>query len=219
MPPLRRPLAALALALGLGGVPLPAGAHPHVFIDTGVDFLFDDEGRLTHIRVSWLYDFMSSFFFLDELGIVEDPPGQIDAAAKAELAEYQSQWIEGYEGDSYLWDGDTRIGLSGPLEPRAEYHDGLVEIVFLRAVETPFVPGADSVVKVYDPTYFSAYFVKGTPRLENAPEGCRASVRPFEPSTDLAALQQSLLSIPIDQDPEDSEIGALFADRVYVSCD
>jgi hypothetical protein len=44
-------------------------------------------------------------------------------------------------------------------------------------------------------------------------------VRPFEPTTDLAALQQSLLSIPIDQDPEDSEIGALFADRVYVSCD
>jgi ABC-type uncharacterized transport system substrate-binding protein len=217
--PQRPTLAALALALGLGGAPLPAGAHPHVFIDTGVDFLFDDEGRLSHIRVSWLYDFMSSFFFLDELGIEENPPGQIDAADKAELAEYQSQWIEGYEGDSYLWNGDTRIGLSGPLEPRSEYHDGLVEIIFLRAVETPFVPGADTVVKVYDPTYFSAYFVKGTPRLENAPEGCRASVRPFEPSTDLAALQQSLLSIPIDQDPEDSEIGALFADRVHVSCD
>jgi ABC-type uncharacterized transport system substrate-binding protein len=217
--PQRPTLAALALALSLGASPPPAGAHPHVFIDTGVDFLFDDAGRLSHIRVSWLYDFMSSFFFLDELGIAEDPPGQIDAADKAELAEYQSQWIEGYEGDSYLWDGDTRIGLSGPLEPRAEYHDGLVEIIFLRAVEAPFVPGADTVVKVYDPTYFSAYFVKGTPRLENAPEGCRATVRPFEPTTDLAALQQSLLSIPIDEDPEDSEIGALFADRVYVTCD
>ena len=31
-------------------------AHPHVFIDGGVDFHLDGNGRLHKVEVTWLYD-------------------------------------------------------------------------------------------------------------------------------------------------------------------
>ncbi len=91
-------------------------------------------------------------------------------------------------------------------------------ISFDRAVETPFRPGDATVVKVYDPTFFTAYFITETPRLDGAADGCRARVEPFEVTGPLAALQQSLLSIGVDETPE-GDPGALFAERIFVACD
>lgn len=74
-------------------------------------------------------------------------------------------------------------------------------------------------MKVYDPTYFTAYMVTEPPQLEGAAEGCSARVAPFVPGGPLLALQRSLSSLPADANPEDAEVGALFADRVFVACD
>ena len=91
-------------------------------------------------------------------------------------------------------------------------------IQFRRNVETPFTPDGTTIVEVYDPTYFTAYSLTDPPRLEGAPESCHAEVIPFRPTGVLASLQQQLLEIPIDADP-DGEPGALLADRVRVTCD
>lgn len=211
-------LRALALALPLLSASGQARAHPHVFIDAGVDFLFDAEGRLTELRVTWTYDPLTSLFMLEELGIAAVDDVGLEAADRGRLAAYQTEWVAGYEGDSYLWDGDRRVGLSGPLDAGAQLVDGKVAIRFERALETPFRPGAETVVKVYDPTYFTAYVITGAPRLEGAAGGCGARVVPFEPSGPLAALQRSLQSIGIDEDPADEDVGALFAERVYLTC-
>ncbi len=193
-------------------------AHPHVFIDAGVDFVFDAEGRLTDLRMTWIYDPLTSLFMLEELGIDAAEDAALTPADRDRLAAYQTEWVDGYEGDSYLWDGDRRVGLSGPEAPDAELIEGKVAIRFLRALETPLRPGADTVVKVYDPTYFTAYLVTKTPQLEGAPGDCRARVVPFESSGPLAALQRSLLSVGVDEDPTDEDVGALFAERVYLTC-
>ena len=34
----------------------PALAHPHVFIDTSLEVIFDDQARATGVRISWTYD-------------------------------------------------------------------------------------------------------------------------------------------------------------------
>jgi ABC-type uncharacterized transport system substrate-binding protein len=212
--PRRLTLSAAALAATLAG---PAAGHPHVFIDSGVDFLFNGEGRVSHLRITWIYDPLSSLFMLEDLGLEERPDGTLDDAGKAALARYQTQWIEGFEGDSYLSEGDEAIALSGPIQAEADYRDGAVVIRFLRALAAPHAPGPDTVAALYDPTYFSAYFITETPRLENAPVGCSAEVIPFEPTGPLLALQQNLLHIPVDADPEES-VGHLFADRVVLAC-
>ena len=42
--------------MGLIAVSQPALAHPHVFVDTGLEVIFDEQGRATGIRISWTYD-------------------------------------------------------------------------------------------------------------------------------------------------------------------
>jgi ABC-type uncharacterized transport system substrate-binding protein len=211
----RRKAAILVAALLAPAI--QAQAHPHVFIDAGVDFLFDDEGRLSHLRVTWLYDHLWTLILLEDLGIAEAPDGTIAPEDANAVARDQSQWIDGYEGDATLLHDGRAVGLSRPIEPQADYREGQVEIRFLRALEAPIRPEAGTVVKLYDPTYFVAYFVAYEPGLEFAPEGCTAEVVPFEPTGPLVALQQSLFDIPPDEDPEEP-VGHLFADRVYVSC-
>jgi ABC-type uncharacterized transport system substrate-binding protein len=208
---------ALALAVS-GGMPQAASGHPHVFIDAGVDFLFDPEGRLAHLRVTWLYDHLYTLLLLEDLGIRPGEGGAITDDDRAALAHDQSQWIDGYDGDATLRHGGARIGLSRPIEPQADYRDGQVEIRFLRALETPIRPDDTTVVKLYDPTYFVAYYVEFPPTLEHAPEGCALTIIPFEPSGPLVALQQSLFDLPPDEDP-DEPVGHLFADEIRVTCD
>ena len=207
----------LAVAAALALAP-EAAAHPHVFIDGGVDFLFDAEGRVASLRVTWIYDELNSLFMFEDLGIAADAPAPLPAADRARLAAWQTDWFPEFEGDSYLWDGDRRIGLSRPRAADAEIRDGRAVISFLRDVEAPFRPGPETVVKIYDPTYFTAYAVTDAPRLEGAAGGCSARVVPFAPTAPLTALQQQLSAIPIDRDPEE-EVGALFAERVFVACD
>jgi ABC-type uncharacterized transport system substrate-binding protein len=198
--------------------PTAAPAHPHIFIDGGVDFLFDGAGRIESLRVTWIYDPLNSLFMLEDLGIDASAPAPLAPDERTRLAAYQTEWVEGFDGDSYLFHDGARVGLSGPLEPDAELRAGQVVISFRRSVATPFRPDVSTVVEVYDPTYFTAYAVTEAPQLEGAPPGCSADVIPFRPTSALAALKERLLEIPIDADPE-GEPGALFADRVRVTCD
>ena len=210
---------ALGLAVVLGAAPGMARAHPHVFIDGGVNFVFDGESRLTELRITWIYDPLTSLFMLEDLGIDPAATAPLGTSDRAGLAAYQTEWDDGFAGDSYLWDGARRIGLSGPNAPEAELIDGKVAIRFSRRLETPVRPGAETVVKVYDPTYFTAYAITETPRLEGAAAGCHAVVQRFEPSGPLQALQQSLARLPVDATPETEDVGALFADQVFIACD
>jgi polyphosphate kinase len=170
------------------------------------------------LEITWVYDPLASLFMLEDLGITAVEDAELSAAERERLAAYQTDWIEGFEGDSYLNDGTRRVGLSGPQAARAELVDGKVAISFRRTLEAPLQPGAETVVRLYDPTYFTAYFVTLPATLEGAPAGCATRVVPFEPDTSLAALQQSLMSLGIDETPEDPDIGALFADKVFVTC-
>jgi ABC-type uncharacterized transport system substrate-binding protein len=205
-------LAALALAAP------QARAHPHVFIDGGVDFLFDAEGRLADLRVTWIYDPLTSLFLLVDLGIAATEDAELTPDERARLAASQTEWVAGYDGDAYLRRGGVTVGLSGPNGPDAGLRDGRVAIGFSRALAEPFRPGEGAVVEVYDPTYFTAYVVTETPRLEGRAVGCRARVQPYAPSGPLAALQRSLSAIGVDETPPE-DFGALFADKVHVTCD
>lgn len=208
--------AAVLLVAGLVSAPA-ARAHPHVFIDAGVDFLFDEAGRLDRLRVAWIYDPMTSLFILEDLGI--DPGAPLSPADRARIAAYDTVWEEGYAGDAYLWDGARRVGLSGPQAPEAEIRDGRVAIRFLRDVDAPFRPDPDARVEVYDPTYYMAYTITEAPRLEGPHAGCAARVEPFEPTRALAPLQRSLFALSAEETPEQADVGALFAEKVHLSCE
>jgi ABC-type uncharacterized transport system substrate-binding protein len=211
---IRTAAAALAVLTALAPA---AGAHPHTFIDGGVDFRFDGEGRLAALEVTWIYDAMTSLFMLEDLGI--DAAVPLAPEDRSRLAAYQTEWDQGFAGDSYLLDGEAAVVLSGPIGADAAVtDDGRVVITFERDVAVPFRPAPEAIVEVYDPTYYTAYAVTTEPALSGEAAGCRAEVVAFVPTAALKPLLDELAAVPADATPE-RELGRLLADRIRLACD
>lgn len=211
-------LLAGVLAAGCLAAAPVARAHPHVFIDTGIDFLFDAEGRIVALRVIWIYDPLTSLFMLEDLGL--GSTAALGPQDRTRLAAYQTEWAPDFEGDSYVHADAGPVALSGPRDADAWVDGGRVVIAFRRDLEAPLDPASGAVTaEAYDPGFYTAYTITEVPQLEGAPESCAARVIPFTPQGPLLALQQSLLTLDATETPADPDIGALFADRIEITCD
>lgn len=200
---------------------LPAGAHPHIFIDAGINAVFDDQGRLAAIRVIWTYDEYYSLAVLEDLGLDSDYDGALTAKEEAQLSGFDMNWIEGFEGDTYGLLGEEKIALSGPLEPTATLVDGRIVTTHLRALEDRIELGETPVIfQAYDPEYYTAYSITLTPRVEGR-EGCTAQVFVPQQTEANQVLLDALAEVGADETLEDAgfpAVGAQFADEVRITC-
>lgn len=217
-------LSAVVMVAGLTAPGGPAQAHPHIFINAGATLVFDDEGRLGAVRIIWSYDSLFSMLVVEERGLDADFDGVLSPEEAEQLSGFDMNWIEGYEGDSYLLDSTgTRVGLSPPLEWDAAYADGTVVSTHLRALETRVPVGNEPVIlQLYDPTYYTAYEINLPVRVENAPEGCSAEVYIPDPAEATDELMAAMQEFAASDDPFLEEdfpaVGAMFAHEVRVIC-
>lgn len=109
----RRLLRAGVVLAALGASGTGALAHPHVFVDTGVELRFDAEGRLEALRIVWVYDDFVSLMIVAERGLDPDGDGVLTEAETAALTGFDMQWDEGFAGDTYLL-ADGRDLALGP---------------------------------------------------------------------------------------------------------
>ncbi|MEM9047584.1 MAG: DUF1007 family protein [Pseudomonadota bacterium] len=207
------------LAAAFCMAPLCVDAHPHVFIDGGADFLFEDNA-LTSLRISWAYDPFATLYYVQEMGV--DPDGDLvltEAERGLLLADHLS-WDPGFAGDSYLEVAGSPVPLSGPQRGEARIEAGRLRIVFERDLVRPIpASGLQAVFKIYDPTYFVAYSVRQAPSIEGISHACRATLLAFDPKRDLLRLQATLAQLAQEEIPADTGVGALFADELHLICD
>ncbi|WP_107846171.1 DUF1007 family protein [Litoreibacter ponti] len=208
-------LAALMLA------PAPALAHPHVFVDTGVEVIFDEAGRVTHLRITWEYDELYSLWITEDMKLDPDFDGELTDAEMAALQGFDQDWMQGYYGDTRAYLGGTELALSRPVAYTADYKDGRLSSTHLREVEgSPFVNDA-LVIKPYDETFYTAYDVTKPVRLTGAPAGCGFDVVVPDVTGALTQIQEQLLALDPSVDPADvgfDNIGAQFATQIEVTC-
>ncbi len=201
-------------------LPIPAMAHPHVFIDTGLEFIVDENGLLTHVRVTWAYDELYSLLQLEDMRLDQDGDGVLTKNEEKFLTGFDAQWIEGYNGDLVVTAGGVPVVLSGPLSPHATTEDGRIVSTHLRAVEGGSVPASAVSAKAFDETYYTAYEVT-RPVVVTGPAACQ--VERFDPDIDgqLAQMQAFLQTLDADYDLEENDIplvGENFATEILVSC-
>ncbi len=209
------------LPLLLGLVATPLAAHPHVFVDTGFELILDDSGRLTQVRVTWQYDDFYSLLITEDMGLDTDGDGTLTATETEQLTGFDMQWVDGFNGDLEITEGDALVALSGPQEITANFADGRITTTHLRALDTPIEPGRSSVIRAYDPTYYTAYEVT---RPITVAEGgvCQIRLKGPELNEGLEALQQQIAKLDPGSDPQDAglpDIGAQMASSVIVTCD
>lgn len=211
----------LAFTLGAAG---PTPAHPHIFIDTGVEMIFDEDGRLAAVQVVWVYDEFYSMMAIDDYGLDPEFTGELSEDARAELAEIYSNWDDGYDGDLYALRAGSRLDLTGPLEVEADLHEGRIVISHVRAFEDRVDPAIEPVtLRIYDPTYYTAYTVAREPTIRQRTD-CSAEVHGPDVDAAEARLQEKLDRMAQEQpdswdiEQDFPEVGAQFAEEIRLTC-
>jgi ABC-type uncharacterized transport system substrate-binding protein len=198
----------------------PALAHPHVFIDTRIEVILNDQNEAVALRIGWTYDELYSLLFFGDLGLDPDGDGLLTPEEEARLSGFDMKWIEGFEGNTYVLMGEETIAISGPRDWTASYGEGKLSSTHVRDLLQPVKVGAEPlVIQSYDPGYYYAHLID-PPAVVTGGTGCTALV--FEPDLDAAdaALQAALQEFTPDMDVEAEfpAVGAKFADEVRVTC-
>ena len=93
---LRSVLSVSALAAVFAG---GAAAHPHIFIDTAFELLFDEGGALEAVRIDWAYDEFYSLMLIEENDLDADGDSLPEQAALDAYAGQDVDWAAGFPGD------------------------------------------------------------------------------------------------------------------------
>ncbi|MFY0635939.1 MAG: DUF1007 family protein [Vannielia sp.] len=212
------------LAAMVFAVPGMAVAHPHVFVETGFEVIFDEAGLIEAVRVSWTYDELTSLYITEERGVDSDFDGEASAAELEELTGFDMDWPQDFEGDTHLTVDGVKVPLGPPEQIGAGFAGGKVSSSHLRRLASPVDPEKVVVLSPYDPTYYSAYEVV-TETVLTGREACRAEL--WVPDYDAAAeqlqaaldeLQGSAQAQGLDE-AEFPPVGDMFAQEVRVACD
>ena len=209
-----------ALFLCLLLVAAPLGAHPHIFVNTGLSFVVDAQNRLTHVQVTWEYDELYSLLVTEDMEIDSDYDGILTPSDTATLTGFDMNWVEGFNGDLVGELGGEPLEFSGPTAATASFNDGKITTTHVRKViGSPQITGP-VVFRPYDGTYYTAYEV-GLPVGVQGASDCKVTLDEPDIEGALSMTKAELSALPQDFDMEAaglSDIGARFATEVRVTC-
>jgi len=203
---------------------VPTHAHPHIFVETGVELVHDTTGNVTALRLTWVYDELFSLLLLEDMGLDDDFDGILTEAETEALQGFDMDWPDWYEGDVYVTAGGRPVDLSPPIPGDAMLLDsGMLKGSHTRPLATPLSGTTeDIVVKVYDPTFYTAYTIR-VDWVSSQYEGCTTAV--YTPDLDAAyarleaALQELMGQTPeFDVELEFPPVGDQFAEEVRLTC-
>jgi ABC-type uncharacterized transport system substrate-binding protein len=173
-----------------------AAAHPHVFVVSKSEVLFDKAGKVRAIRHFWTFDEMYSSFAAQGIGTDGKP------ATREQFAPLAKENASSLAAMGYF----TVVKIGGkPVEFgevtdywMEETPEHLVTFHVELPLKSPAAPGKIMSLQVYDPEYYISFEfdAKAPPALIDAPKGCSiSSSKPDELKGDeKAKLTESFFS-------------------------
>jgi ABC-type uncharacterized transport system substrate-binding protein len=207
-------VAVVLAALGL--CPLPARAHPHVWVAARAQIMFAPDGKIAAIRHTWTFDEMYSAFATQGLGKDGKPPTKEELAP---LAKTNVESLAEFQYFTLAKTGPKMYEFGAPKDYELEADDKkLVTLTFTLPLKEPVSAKKPFTFMVYDPTYFvDIELEKVDPvSLKDAPSGCSMTTLRPDPlnSGDSAKLNESFFS---GLSPG-SDFGIKMATRTIVAC-
>jgi tRNA threonylcarbamoyladenosine biosynthesis protein TsaE len=155
----------------------PAGAHPHVFITSDAVFLFEG-GRVTGVRIGWLFDDVFSDTVIQEHDRNHD--GKFDAGEIADIEAHAFRAVKDFHYFTYLWVGGKMVEPIHVRDFTAKQVDGKLIYGFTVPLPQPVDPKLTRLqLEMYDETYFVQFDLapERAVRTEGAAgAGCRGRV-------------------------------------------
>lgn len=210
-----------AFALACVAAASQAAAHPHAWIETRSDVVFDDEGRIAAINVEWDFDPGYSEMAVD--GLDENGDGYHSAGELHPLARENLIALKDYDYFIKARAGPEAIRYGEVTEYGIIYTGGTLKMHFTVPLAEPLDPfAAEFVYRIYDPSFYIAIdFAENAPLalLGNAPEPCRIELRQPPTGAEIEATRDMLAEKGQDwQAPEEDDFGSMFARPAAVVC-
>jgi ABC-type uncharacterized transport system substrate-binding protein len=141
----------------------PAEAHPHVWIEMQSDVVFNDQGLIQAVNLTWTFDDAYTQMALDGLdtngdGVYSQP--ELDPLTKENMAS-----LKDYDYFTVMRFNGEKQALSAVTEYGQIWSGNKLELHFQVPLKTPLDPlNGEFVVKVYDPDFFIAIdYIKAVP--------------------------------------------------------
>jgi ABC-type uncharacterized transport system substrate-binding protein len=176
---IRRAVAASALVLSVLIDAGPAAAHPHVFIENKVAFVFD-AGKVTALRLTWAFDEVFSDSLLMQFDA--DGDGAFDDLESRAVGEGTLPNLKMFHYFTYVWVDGKELDVIDPAEFTASADDRRV-VTFHMTVPLPQPVDprtAALAAEIYDREYYVQVDLaqQDSVSLENAGDlPCGATVR------------------------------------------
>lgn len=197
---------------------VPAAAHPHVWVTSRSDVLFDTDRKVTAIRHVWSFDEAYSAFVTQ--GLDTDGDGVLSAEELKELARTNVESLADFNYFTQIKAGGARQAFTPPQDYSLSYKDKILTLTFTLPLARP-APGRVLGIEIYDPTYFVSFAMDPGPAaltLAAAPAGCAVNVtRPKQEIVDLPQ-QKSLSEAFFSSLGANSDFGLQFANKAIVAC-
>ncbi|MCT8971600.1 DUF1007 family protein [Microbaculum marinisediminis] len=177
-------LAGAAVAAGTIVSAGGAGAHPHVWVDSRSDILFNADGAISGIRHAWTFDEMFSAYAIQ--GLDEDNDGKLTREELQPLAQVNVESLNEFDYFTYLGviGVDEVYGVfRDPVDYWLDYDGTKLTLHFTLPLTEPFDPKQGlTAIEVYDPTFFVDFQLAETDTalLVDAPSGCRLDIERAE---------------------------------------
>ncbi len=178
-------------------VPAVALAHPHVWVETASEVVFDDRGRIAAIRHHWRFDEAFSAYALQGLDTNRD--GVYSKAELEPLARENVESLSDFGFFTSLLVGDYQAGFAAPADYYLDLDDGRLFLHFTLPLAQPLFSRDTIRLEVFDPEYYVAFSLPNAEavRLVDAPAACRLAVYPAQELD--AAAAQTLATVGADQ--------------------
>jgi ABC-type uncharacterized transport system substrate-binding protein len=191
-----------------------AQAHPHVWITATSELLYAPDGSITGVRHAWTFDDMFSTYALQ--GLETKKKGVYSREELAPLAQTNVESLKEFRYFTFAKADGKKQKFEEPVDYFLEYKDALLTLHFTLPLKTPIKP-KQLALEVFDPEFFIDFqFAKKDPvRLAGAPAGCQMQ---FQRPNDGSASAQQLNEQTFADGGDNSNFGAMFANKITVDC-
>lgn len=196
----------------------PVSAHPHVFLDGGVDFIMADEATLDALSVTWLFDEFETLYDLSSRGIEPRADGSLSDVDREAIRAAYAEFPDDFDGSAHLTINGEDIEMDWPSDVAVDLVEGRLQLTFVRKLTDQIdLTGKEVDVAFYESTYFFAFKITNQPIFSDG-ANCTYVVVPYVAGSQTQDVQESLAQLGREETPQISNVGELFADRIVVTC-
>lgn len=205
------------LAAGLAWTALTqaAAAHPHVFIEIRDKIVFDGDGRIAGVKVSWTFDEFYTLWALE--GLDTNQNGVYDEPELKTLAADNVTNLKDYSYFTYATIDGQAVTFGDVLDYGITYENEMLTLHMVLPLTAPADPHAVKFAfKTFDPSFYIAMDLaqKEPIAFEGAaPEGCGFQIDEPNANPDGIVFSDTLANLP-----EYQNFGAQFARNVRIVC-